>query len=122
MSRGGAEDEEAITLDEEYERVREFDGVLAPDRELEGDIEIGSRVEGEANISLVFLLSGIGIKEGFIGGSIVSQDQNRRASKPQNRYRNLRVQQRGRIIAKSSFLGVSVYLFQPSSENGEGKN
>lgn len=96
MSRGGAEDEEAITLDEEYERVREFDGVLAPDRELEGDIEIGSRVEGEANISLVFLLSGIGIKEGFIGGSIVSQDQNRRASKPQNRYRNLRVQQRGR--------------------------
>ena len=59
-----------MILEEENERIREFDGVLAPDRESEGDIEIGENVEGDVTISLVLWLLGIGIKEGFIGGSI----------------------------------------------------
>jgi hypothetical protein len=41
-----------ITLEEEYERVREFDGVLVPDRESEGDIDIGAKVDEDATISL----------------------------------------------------------------------
>ena len=63
-----------MILEEENERVREFDEGLAPNRELEGDIEIGENAEGEVIDSLVLWLLGIGIKEGFSGVSIVSQD------------------------------------------------
>jgi hypothetical protein len=41
--RGGAGDE-TVTFEDDNERVREIDGVVAPDRELEGDTDIG---EGE---------------------------------------------------------------------------
>lgn len=63
-----------MILEEENERVREFDEGLAPNRELEGDIETGENAEGEVIDSLVLWLLGIGIKEGFFGASIVLQD------------------------------------------------
>ena len=44
-------DEEVMILEEENERVRGFDGVLAPDRESEGDIEMGENVEGDVAMS-----------------------------------------------------------------------
>ena len=48
---GAAGDEE--TFDDENDRVRELDGVFSPDRDSEGDIDIGVNGEGEAIISLL---------------------------------------------------------------------
>ena len=58
-----------MILEEENERVRKFDGVLAPDRGSEGDIETGENAEGAVTISLVLWLLGIGIKISSIGAS-----------------------------------------------------
>jgi hypothetical protein len=58
---GGSGDEELLILEEENERVREFDGVFAPDRQSEGNIEMCENVEGAVTISLVLWL----VKEGF---------------------------------------------------------
>jgi hypothetical protein len=57
-SGGGARDEEVMILEEENERVRKFDGVLAPDRGSEGDIETGENAEEDVTISLVLWLRG----------------------------------------------------------------
>jgi len=48
----GRAGEEEI-FDDENDRAREFDGVVSPDRESEGDIDIGVNGEGEAIISLL---------------------------------------------------------------------
>jgi hypothetical protein len=58
-SGGGARDGDAMILGEENERVRKFDGELAPDLESEVDIEIGENVEGEVYIPLALWLLGI---------------------------------------------------------------
>jgi hypothetical protein len=58
---GGAGGDETATFDDEKDRVREFEGVVVPDRELDGDIDIGEKVEGDVTISLLTLLLGMGI-------------------------------------------------------------
>jgi len=68
--RRGAGGEEAIILDEEYERGLEWDGVFAPEHESEGEIDTNDKV-GDVTTSLLLCLFGIGMKEWFTGFSIV---------------------------------------------------
>ena len=56
---GAVEDGE--TFDNENDRVLEVEGRVTPDSESEGDFDIGVNGEGEAIISSLLLLLGIGI-------------------------------------------------------------
>jgi len=49
-------------FEEEAERVRGCDGVLAPERGSEGEADIGVKTEGELTISFVLWPFGIGMK------------------------------------------------------------
>jgi hypothetical protein len=67
---GVAGDEATMALEEEKERDRWYEGVFAPERESEGDVEMGEYVGGEVIISLLFGCIGIAINEGFARESI----------------------------------------------------
>ena len=113
---GGARDGEAMILGEENERVRKFDGELAPDLESEGDIKMGENMVGEV---LVLWLLGTGVKEGSIGVSIYCDCANR--GKITEAHDKQKSERRESMIVLEYFLAVFYYLFHLIARNrGEG--